>query len=236
MEITFDAIDGLPENLKPLAAQADGKYKLDLTKVMPFEDVTGLKTALQKEREAVGAYSKLGKPEDVLRKIADLEAAASKGGKGGEEAQAKLDAMKAEYEGKLSAKDGMLTSLMKRQANSELRAELAKAGVIPEGLDILAKFAEGRIQFNDDGTPKVVTADGKPMIGSGPDHGATLADLAKELAKSIPHLVKDEGKGGGGKPPSNGGTPQKTATRAEFDAMSQADRAAFAKSGGKVTD
>lgn len=236
MEITFDAIDGLPENLKPLAAQADGKYKLDLTKVMPFEDVNGLKTALAKERETVGTYSKLGKPEDVLRKIADLEAAASKGGKGGEEAQAKLDAMKAEYEGKLADRETRLTSLMKRQANSELRAELAKAGVIPEGLDILAKFAEGRIQFNDDGSPKVVTADGKPMIGSGPDHGATLADLAKELAKSIPHLVKDEGKGGGGKPPNNGGTPQKTATRAEFDAMSQADRAAFAKSGGKVTD
>lgn len=236
MEVTFDAIDGLPEALKPLAAQADGKYKLDLSRLMPAEDLTGLKTALQKERENVGAYSKLGKPEDIAKRIADLEAAAAKGGKGGEEAQAKLDAMKSEYEGKLTEKESRLNALMKRQANAELRAELAKAGVIPEGLDILAKFAEGRISFNDDGSPKVLTADGKPMIGSGADHGATLSDLAKELAKSIPHLVKDDGKGGGGKPPNNGGTPQKTVTRADFDAMSQADRAAFAKSGGKVVD
>lgn len=236
MEITLDAIDGLPENLRPLAAQADGKFKLDLSKVMPSEDLTGLRSALQKERENAGAYSKLGKPDEISKRIADLEAAAAKGGKGGEEAQAKLDAMKADYEGKLADRETRLISLMKRQANSELRAELAKAGVIPEGLDILAKFAEGRIQFNDDGTPKVMTHDGKPMIGNGPDHGATLSDLAKELAKTIPHLVKDEGKGGGGKPPNNGGTPQKTVTRAEFDAMSQGDRAAFAKSGGKVTD
>jgi len=234
MEITLDTIDNLPEPLKPLAAQADGKFKLDLTKVMPFEDVTGLKTALVRVRENVSAYAKLGKPDELARKIADLEERAAKGGKGGEDAQAKLDQLKAEYEGKLSDREYRLTALMRKQANSELRAELAKAGVIPEGLDILATFASQRIAFNDDGSPKVLTADGKPMIGSGPDHGATLADLAKELAKTIPHLVADGGKGGGGKPPSNGGTPQKTATRAEFDAMSQADRAAFAKSGGKV--
>lgn len=236
MEITLDAIDGLPENLRPLAAAADGKFKLDLSKVMPAEDLTGLKTALQRERENAGAYSRFGKPDEIAKRIADLEAAAAKGGKGGEDAQAKLDALTADYNAKLADKDTRLTGLMRRQANAELRAELAKAGVIPEGLDILAKFAEGRIQFNDDGTPKVLTNDGKPMIGSGPDHGATLADLAKEMAKTIPHLVKDEGRGGGGKPPSNGGTPQKTVTRAEFDAMSQADRAALAKSGGKVTD
>lgn len=234
MEITLDTIDNLPEPLKPLAAQADGKFKLDLTKVMPFEDVTGLKTALVRERENVSAYAKLGKPDELARKIADLEERAAKGGKGGEDAQAKLDQLKTEYEGKLSDRENRLTALMRKQANSELRAELAKAGVIPEGLDILATFASQRIAFNDDGSPKVLTADGKPMIGSGPDHGATLSDLAKELAKTIPHLVADGGKGGGGKPPSNGGTPQKTVTRAEWDSMSHGDRAAFAKSGGKV--
>jgi hypothetical protein len=232
MEIELPDVSAVPEHLKPILAG----NKLDLSKLMPMEDLSGLKTALQRERENAGAYSKFGKPDEIAKRFADLEAAAAKGGKGGEDAQAKLDALTADYNAKLADKDTRLTGLMRRQANAELRAELAKAGVIPEGLDILAKFAEGRIQFNDDGTPKVLTNDGKPMIGSGPDHGATLADLAKEMAKTIPHLVKDEGRGGGGKPPSNGGTPQKTVTRAEFDAMSQADRAALAKSGGKVTD
>lgn len=236
MEITLDTVEGLPENQRALVVQADGKYKLDLSKLMPVEDLSGLKTALSKEREAAGAYAKFGKPDEIAKRIADLEALAAKGGKGGEEAQAKLDALTADFNARLSDKDAKLTALMRRQANAELRAELAKAGVIPEGLDILATFAGSRIQFNEDGAPKVMTADGKPMIGSGADHGATLADLAKELAKSIPHLVADGGKGGGGKPPGPGGTPLKTVVRSEFDAMSQADRAAFAKSGGKVID
>lgn len=233
MEIELPDVSALPEALKPLLSG----NKLDLTKVMPFEDLTGLKTALQNERANAGAYAKFGKPDEVAKRIADLESAAAKGGKGGEEAQAKLDAMKADYEGKIADRDTRLTSLMRRQANSELRAELAKAGVIPEGLDLLATFAASRIAFNDDGSPKVLTADGKPMIGTGADHGATLADLAKELAKTIPHLVKDAGAGGSGKQPGSGGTPeQKTVTRAVFDGMSQAERAAHSKSGGKVTD
>lgn len=237
MEIELSDISALPDDIKPIVATVDGKHKLDITKLMVREDLTGLKTALQKEREAAGAWSKYGKPEDVAKRISDLEAAVAKGGKGGEDAQAKLDAMKADYEGQLTAKTTALTGLMRKTANAELRAELAKAGVIPEGLDMLSTFAAPRIVFADDGSTKIMTADGKPMIGSGADHGATLADLAKELAKASPFLVKDGGTGGGGKPPGSGGTPeQKTVTRAAFDAMSQAERSTFSKSGGKVTD
>lgn len=236
MEIELADASGLPETLRPLAIAADGKFKLDLSKLMPTEDLTGLKTALQTERANAGAYAKFGKPDELARRISDLEAAATKGGKGGEEAQAKLDAMKGEYEAKLTDRDAKLTNLMRRQANAELRAELAKAGVIPEGLDLLATFAGQRIQFNDDGSPKVLTADGKPMIGNGADHGATLADLAAELAKQIPHLVADGGKGGSGKQPNTGGTPAKTMKAAEFAALSPRDRAAAIASGTTITD
>jgi hypothetical protein len=167
----------------------------------------------------------------VAQKIASLQALVDKGGKGGEDAQAKLDAMKATYDAQLSDRDQRLQTLMKRQANSELRAELAKAGVIPEGLDILAAFAGSRIAFHDDGTPKVMTADGRPMIGTGADHGATLADLAKELAKTIPHLVKDGGAGGSGKQPGTGGTPAKTMKREQFLALPATQQAALIKDG-----
>lgn len=236
MEITLDDASGLPEALKPLAVAADGKFKLDLAKLMPSEDLSGLKTALQRERENTGAYSKFGKPDELAKRLADLETAANKGGKGGEEAQAKLDAMKLDYDTKLTDKDTRLSAMMRRQANAELRAELAKAGVIPEGLDILATFAAARIQFHDDGSPKIMTDDGKPMIGSGADHGATLADLATEMAKKIPHLVADKGTGGGGKPPGSGGTPAKTMTNAAFLALSAKDRAAAMASGTTLTE
>lgn len=207
---------------------ADGK--LDLGALPEPEDVTGLKTALQKERANVQAWARLGdKPDAVAQRIADLEKAAQGTGKGAEEAQAKLDAMKAEYEGKLTAAQQRAETLMRSQAASALKAELAKVGVVPEGLDLLAGYASNRIAFNDDGSPKVMTADGKPMIGSGADHGATLSDLAKELAASIPHLVADGGKGGSGKQPgSTGGTPQgKTVRAGELAAMTPKDKAAF---------
>jgi hypothetical protein len=237
MEIELSDVTGLPEHLKPVLATVDGKNKLDLSKLMPMEDLTGLKTALQTERANAGAYAKFGKPDDIAKRIADLEAAAAKGGKGGEEAQAKLDAMDATYKAQLSERDTRLTSLMRDNASEKLRVELAKAGFIAEAIDDIAATAMGRITFGDDGKPKVMTADGKPMIGTGSDHGATLADLAKELAASKPYAVQDNGKGGSGKPPGSGGTPeQKTVSRAVFDAMSQAERATHSKSGGKVTD
>lgn len=236
MEIELSDLSGLPETLKPLVATVDGKNKLDLTKLMPVEDLTGIKTALQNERANAGAYAKFGKPDELAKRISDLEAAAAKGGKGGEEAQAKLDQLKADYEGKLNDTQNRLTNLMRRNANAELRAELAKAGVIPEGLDMLSTFAASRIAFNDDGSPKILTADGKPMIGSGADHGATLADLAKELAKASPFLVKDAGAGGGGKPPGSGGTPNKTMKADEFKKLSDTERARLMKEGLTLTD
>lgn len=223
MKIELSDLSGLPEGLKTAVETEDDKSTLDLSKLMVAEDLTGLKSALQKERENVANYSKLGKPDEIQARIQELEENAAKGGKSGDEAQAKLDALKEEYEGKLTGANERLEKVMRKSATAELKAELAKAGVVPEGIDLLANFAGQRIAFNDDGTPKVMTSDGKPMIGNGPDHGATLSDLAKELAGSIPHLVKDEGKGGGGKPPQgNGGTPNGSLKRSEMNAATKA--------------
>lgn len=234
MEIEVSDATTLPQWLQSHVAGG----KLNLAAIPAPEDVTGLKSSLQKERQNVAEWAKLGeKPEAVSKRIADLEKAAQGTGKGAEEAQAKLDLMKADYESKLSESEKRFRSVLERQAISDLKAELAKSGVVPEGLDILAAFARQRIAFGDDGSVKVVTDDGKPMIGSGSDHGATLGDLAKELAGKIPHLVIDKGNGGSGKQPNSGGKPdQKTITKAQFDAMDHSARSEFAKSGGKIKD
>jgi len=213
---------------------ADGH--LDLGALAAPEDVTGLKTALSKERGNAAAYSKYGTPAEIDAKIAELTDKAKGSGKGADDAQAKLDAMAADYEGKLTGANDRISKMMQRGASSDLKAELAKAGFIAESIDDIASSAMGRLQFHEDGSAKIMTSDGKPMIGSGADHGATLADLAKELAASKPYAVRDGGKGGGGKPPaSTGGTPDKpTVTRAQFDAMSQSERANHSKSGGGI--
>jgi hypothetical protein len=213
---------------------ADGH--LDLGALAAPEDVAGLKTALSKERGNAAAYSKYGTPAEIDAKIAELTDKAKGSGKGADDAQAKLDAMAADYEGKLTGANDRISKMMQRSASSDLKAELAKAGFIAESIDDIASSAMGRLQFHEDGSAKIMTSDGKPMIGSGADHGATLADLAKELAASKPYAVRDGGKGGGGKPPaSTGGTPDKpTVTRAQFDSMSQSERANHSKSGGGI--
>jgi hypothetical protein len=211
---------------------------LDLGALAAPEDVSGLKTALSKERGNAAAYSKYGSPDDIDAKFAELTEKAKGSGKGSEDAQAKLDAMKADYEGKLTGATDRISKMMQRGASSDLKAELAKAGFISESIDDIASSAMGRLKFTEDGTAQVMTSDGKPMIGSGSDHGATLADLAKELATSKSYAVRDAGKGGGGKPAgSQGGTPDKpTVTRDNLDTMTQDDRMTFFKSGGAVKD
>tara|TARA_R110000782_G_scaffold11741_5_gene35445 strand:+ start:6495 stop:7199 length:705 start_codon:yes stop_codon:yes gene_type:complete len=211
---------------------------LDLSALAAPEDVSGLKTALSKERGNAAAYSKYGSPDDIDARFAELTEKAKGNGKGSDDAQAKLDAMKADYEGKLTGATDRISKMMQRGASSDLKAELAKAGFISESIDDIASSAMGRLKFTEDGTAQVMTSDGKPMIGNGADHGATLADLAMELATSKSYAVRDAGKGGGGKPAgSQGGTPEKlTSTWSDFNLMSQADRMAFSKSGGEVKD
>lgn len=235
MKIEVTDATGLPEWLQTHVSEGH----LDLTAIPAPEDVSGLKSALQKEREQARAWSKLGEaPDAVAQRIADLEKKAQGTGKGAEDAQAKLDAMKAEYDGKLTAAQQRIQSMMQANAAASLKAELAKAGFIPEAIDDIAATALARLEFHEDGAPKVLTSDGKPMIGSGADHGATLADLAKELAAAKPYAVRDGGAGGSGKQPgSSGGTPgQKTIKRADFDAMTPAQQRAVALSGATFTD
>jgi len=232
MKIEVTDATTLPTWMQPLVA--DGH--LDLGALAAPEDVSGLKTALSKERGNAAAYSKYGTPDEIAATIADLTEKAKGTGKTSDDAQAKLDAMKNDYEGKLTGANDRISKMMQRGASSDMKAELAKAGFIPDAIDDIASSAMGRLQFHEDGTVKVMTSDGKPMIGSGSDHGATLADLAKELATSKSYAVRDAGKGGGGKPAgSQGGTPDKpTITREAHDAMSQSERMEHFKSGGTI--
>ena len=207
MKIEIPDTASLPEWLHSFVS--DGQ--LDLQTIPVPEDVTGLKSALAKERDSASAYSKLGKPDEIAAKIADLTEKAKGSGKGAEDAQQKLDAMEQKYTGEIAARDERITKMMQRNALAELKAELGKAGFYAEAIDDIALSALSRLQYAEDGSPRVVTPDGKAMIGSGADHGATLADLAKELTVTKSYAMRDSGIGGGGKPPApNGGKPSKS--------------------------
>lgn len=229
MQIELSDVSGLPETLKPLVAAKDGKNYLDLTQLAPASDLERFKgKALTAEQEAIDRRKALKAWEALGPDPAAVQEKLAKGADPAivQQLQAKITETETAYKARL-------TGVLQQRALSDLKAELSKAGVVPEGLDLLAAFAAPRIQFDEDGGMRVLGDDGKtPMIGKGANGGATLADLAQTLAGAIPHLVMDKGSGGGGKPPgSTGGTPGKTMKRAEFLALSPHKQAELAKSG-----
>ena len=237
MEIELQSTEGLPEGIAKLVTEADGKSTLDLTKLMPVEDLTSLKGALSKERDNNAAWGKLGEsPDAVLAQINDLKNARPKG-KTDDDVAAMIEQATKPLQAKLDASTQQLGDLRSKSTSQQISVELAKAGVLPEALDMVANFATSRIMYAEDGSLQIRTSDGKPMVGTGENHTATISDLVTDIVGNMPFAVKDSGKGGGGKPPENGGKPNhQTVTRADWDSMSHVQRAEFSKSGGKVVD
>jgi len=130
-----------------------------------------------------------------------------------------------EHERKLLLEDG-------------LSAALQRAGVIPNGLDLLHDRLSKRVALDTEDGKRVVriTQAGSemlPMAGSGEGGHATLDDLVKEAVKKFPSCFSE----GGGKPPSEaGGSGAKTITRADFDKLSQAEQAAKIRAGIVLVD
>lgn len=210
MKIKLESTDGLPEGIAKLVSDEDGATMLDLGGLMAKEDLTGLKSALEKERANSSAWAKLGEtPEAVSAKIKELSDAKPKG-KNDEEIAAMIEQVKGDYEVKLSTATEQLSALRTQNTSATIKAELAKIGAMPDALDVVANFANSRMMYAENGSLQIMTADGKPMVGTGENHTATITDLAKDLAASMPFAFKDGGSGGGGKPPQNGGTPPKS--------------------------
>jgi len=249
MPLTFKLpnLDGLDAAISALYKKDGDAFVLDVTgaptgdEAAHAEIVKFKAKALEAQNEAIDRRKDL----DEWKKIADTPAAArqkitdaGKDNKGAAEHEAIVAELKAGHATELTGRDETITDLRRGNTGSELKAELAKAGVKPDYVDMLAGFAKGRIKYHDDGSVKILADDmTKRMVGLAPDGGATIADLAESLAKGVPDLVSANRRSGSGKPPLDGGgkpDPKKTATRAEFDEMSHSDRSTFANEGGKV--
>lgn len=231
MEIELSDVSGLPDAFKPLVAVKDGKNYLNLATIATdFDAFKGKAVTAQQEaidrRKALDGWKALGAtPEEVQAKLA----------KGADPAI--IDQMRNDFSGRETALKTRLSQIVTDRAAADLKAELAKVGVIPSALDDIAAVARSQMQIDEDGSVRIMGPDGKPMIGQGANGGATLADFAKILAASRPYAVADQGTGGGGKQPNSGGKPgQTTITRAALLALPPAEQAKLLASGVKPTD
>lgn len=238
LALTVDSLDSVPEPFREHYTEADGKFRLN---VDGLEDVTGLKTALDKERasareaaKTLKDWQKLGKtPEEIsalLAKTVDDDKKKKKD-------TGDVDALLAEAEKRFNTekeqlareRDDALKYEREAVISERLVAALVRNGATEEGIELLPDRLAGRIKFErEDGKRKlIITApDGEtPMYGAKMTEPATLDDLAKEAMTKYPSLFKGEGTSGSGTRPNRGSSGGKTLTRQAFEALSPAEKA-----------
>lgn len=248
LKLTVDSIEDVPETLRELYTEKDGKHVLA---VEGIEDTSGLKNALEAERKnareaakLAKAYRDLGLSADEIKAIvAEKQEREQEEAKksGNYEALRKQD--REQYEKDLAARQERIAALERttRQAvvGNQLMAALTKAGASQEGIDLLPDRLSSRIKFEFDGDSyrhTVMLADGEtPMAGTGKDGTATFDDLVKESIDKWPSLFKGTGSGGGGKLPGSAGGPGKrNIPLAEFVALSPKEQAARMAEGATI--
>ena len=218
LKLNLDSLDAVDEPYRALYEQDGDKYRL---KVDDLPDVSGLRTALDKERKAARELEKKVKRWEALGKsdeeIAEMLSAAEEADRKRAEESGDHGKILKQHQDKWAKEREALESELRAAKASErsaiietsVTASLTKAGATEEGLDLLPERLAGRINFETvDGKRviKVMQADGEtPMAGNGPGGLATIDDLIKEATSKWPSLFKGSGASGTGKPPHSGG-------------------------------
>lgn len=235
--LTLDAIDDVPQNFQTLYAKGDdGKFSLhaDLSKKL---DVSGLTTALDKERKAnkaakdgLTAWTKLGlgeTVEDATNKLKELTERATNG-----DGKANWDKLKADLEAGhakvVSEKDkevlGMRRTLEEHLVDKEAVTAITN---LKGSAALLLPHVRSQVKvFEENGkyVVRVVDSDGDPR-GDGKGGFMGINDLVAEMKASdqFGRAFDASGTGGGGTPP---GTKKKEGTGAGREGMSSIDKIA----------
>lgn len=220
----LDKLDDAPEAQRSLYVEKDGKFVLDVDG--GFEDVAGLKSALEKERQArrdAERAAKTKENEEEARKSAAEKAEMERKGewdKLRQTVEAEKAALAKERD---TAMEGLKSTLIKAHVNAAIAEH--------KGNRHLAKLVEDQFEaiLSPDGNHKVVVK----------------GDAAKTPAQFIEGLKKDTSYGaffegsdtsGAGTNQSRGSGTSKTMTRAQFDKTDPAAQMKFVQDGGQVTD
>lgn len=245
LPFTVEVIDSIPEPQRGLYKESNGKFVLD---VEGYEDTSGLKSALQKEREAAKsatkqaqAWASLGKsPEEIQQLLeAQRKAEEEKATKSGEWEKLKIQ-ITDQHKTELSKKDERIQTLTKslerRLIDADATAALAAAKGSPA---LLLPHVRQKVRVvEDDGDFRVQVIDeaGNPRVNSKGEF-LSIADLVGEMRQSDIYgpAFEPTGTTGGGAA-SRPASGSKTMTQSQFNALRPAERAKAMASGVTVVD
>ena len=211
LKLIVDSLDGLDDGVKSLYAEKDGKFRLDVEGV---EDVTGLKSALEKERSARRDLEKRMKTalsEDDLEEYARLKAEADKG----KDKDEILKSMRARHEKELE---------QSRQEAAAVKARLEKTVLESTATQLLAKHG-GNVSLllpHILGQLRPEEIDGNLSVV--PANAATIDDVVSGLKSSFPQAFAAPATSGSGASGGHAGARGKGTGKIDGD---KSERAAY---------
>lgn len=247
LNLIVETLDTVPEAMRGLYTEDNGKFKL---RVRGIEDTSGLKSALDKERQSRSAFEKqvkawqgIGKtPDEISELLREQDERTTHDA----EKKGEWDKLRAQMNEKhqtaLNAKDAdlvkMRSTLEKHLVESQAIAEIAKLKGVPE---LLLPHVQRQVKVDDDFKVTVVDAKGDPRV-NGKGEPLSIADLVAEMRQHevFGRAFDGSGKSGSGTPPNGraGGTgnDKKEIKRSDFDAMDPMQRHKAMQQGMMVVD
>ena len=236
IEFKLDSLENIDESLQGLYEQTDTGYQLKVTGIPEpeKEDLSGLKNKVDELLREKKAASQKAREAAEEAEAARLEAA-----KKGNDTEAldkswqdKFNAREIELKKELEELSGTLVKLTSGQTATKIAAEIAVQG----SADVLLPHLERRLRTEfRDGSPVTVVLDkdGKPSAMSVDELKAEFQNSAAFAPLIVGTKANGAGRTGGNE---SSGAGVNEVSRSEFDRMNQAQRANFAKNGGKLKD
>ena len=236
IEYQLESLENIDETLQGLYEQTDTGYQLKVTGIPEpeKEDLSGLKNKVDELLREKKAASQKAREAAEEADAARLEAA-----KKGNDTEAldkswqeKFNAREVELKKELEELSGTLVKLTSGQTATKIAAEIAVQG----SADVLLPHLERRLRTEfRDGSPVTVVLDkdGKPSAMSVDELKAEFQNSAAFAPLIVGTKANGAGRTGGNE---SSGAGVNEVSRSEFDRMNQAQRANFAKNGGKLKD
>ena len=206
LQLKVDSLEGLDESLHSLYVKGDNGYTLDVDGV---EDTTGLKTALQKERD---------ERKSAAQRLKELEAKE-------EEAQRKI-----------LEEQGKYKELTEKERNEKIavQQELKKLKdeIIMSKRDVMTRDIATSMTSDAIEQESIILALEKMTVidGENISFGGTVDEVKQKLSKFVRSKANDANDGGN----NRGGGNVQTIERSAFEAMTPDKRSEYIKSGGQI--
>lgn len=248
LQLIVDSVDSIPEAHRPLYEERDGKFHLA---VEGLEDTSGLKSALQKERETAKTvrqalknleeqFSGIDpvKVRDMMSKLdADGESALIAAGKIDEVIAKRTEKLKTELQKQVddAAKQvekerGKTNKFSQRVLDNNIRAAAAKAGLHSHAIEDALLRARSMFTVDEDGNAVQLDEDYIVVLGKDGKTPYSPLEWLEGMIDKAPHWFPAGMSGGsapGGKDPNPSG--KRTMKRSQFNALSPVEQSSTSK-------